>query len=138
MPRSMERSELVRRLILNEIGDDYENVDQIILPQVAKIGERCGLTIMRPEVVQALTELVEGGLAKAYLLSPWPGESRELEGMPPGDAVEEDFETYFLSTREGMELHLSDDSWWPLGDDEYIEPPPPHVRPVGPPKRNKA
>jgi len=33
----MERSELVRRLVLNEICDDYENVDQII-PQRATSG----------------------------------------------------------------------------------------------------
>ena len=32
----MDRIELVRLLFLGEICDDYENVDQIILPRVAK------------------------------------------------------------------------------------------------------
>ena len=54
--------------------DDYENVDQIILPTVAKLAaSEYGLTIERPEVVSALAGLVADGLAKAYLLS---GEQR--------------------------------------------------------------
>ena len=32
----MNRAELVRRLVLNSISDDYENIDQIILPMVAE------------------------------------------------------------------------------------------------------
>jgi len=37
--------------------------------------------------------------------------------MPPLDVVEENFETYFYITKKGMDLHLSDDSWWPFGND---------------------
>jgi hypothetical protein len=32
----MKRSDLVRLMVLNAISDDYENVDQVILPHVAK------------------------------------------------------------------------------------------------------
>jgi hypothetical protein len=62
----MSRSELVRRLVLNAICDDYENVDQILLPNVAKDGARFGLAVERPEVVNALAGLIEDGLAKTY------------------------------------------------------------------------
>ena len=57
-------------------------------------------------------ELVGGGLAKAYLLP----SSEPLQGMPGVDAVEENFTTYFYITEKGMDLHLSDDTWWPFDD----------------------
>ena len=99
----MTRSEFVRRLVLNEIGDDYENVDQVILRDAAETGAKCGLTIERSEVVEALASLIADGLAKAYVLpgperSPFSG---ELPGMPPLDDVEEYFRTYFYITKKG-------------------------------------
>jgi hypothetical protein len=106
----MDRSEFVRRLVLNSICDDYENIDQIILPEVAKDGAKCGLTIERSEVVDALAWLIADGMATAYLLSS-TGPSVELPGMPPVDEVEEYFKTYFYITKKGMDLHLSDDTW---------------------------
>ena len=111
----MNRRELVRKLVLSEISDDYENVDQCILRHVAEVGAKCGLTIERSEIVDALAELIDGGLAKAYILSgPKP---TELQSMPPLDVVEEYFKTYFYITKKGMALHLSDDTWWPLDDE---------------------
>ena len=62
--RSVKRSEFIRRLVLNYISDDYENVDQCILHDVGKDGTRCGLTIERHEIVAALGQLIEDGLAK--------------------------------------------------------------------------
>jgi hypothetical protein len=111
----MERSELIRRLVLNAICDDYENVDQIIFPQVSTDGAKLGLTIVRADVVDALATLISDGLAKAYVLTPDTG-SRDLPGMPPLHVVEELFETYFYITQKGMDLHMSDDSWWPFQD----------------------
>ena len=113
----MTRQVFVRRLVLNSICDDGENVDQIILSEVNRDAAKCGLTIERAEVVDALAQLVESGLAKAWLLSQWPGESREVEGMPPMDVVEEFFTTYFFITEKGMKAHLSDDAWWPFDDE---------------------
>jgi hypothetical protein len=87
----MERRELIRRLVLNSISDDFENVDQIILRDVAREGSKFGLSIERSDIVNALKGLIEDGLAKAYLLSgnlgpdPFAG---ELPGMPPLDVVE--------------------------------------------------
>jgi hypothetical protein len=41
------RSEFVERLVLNEICDDFENVDQVILREVNDTAAKCGLTIER-------------------------------------------------------------------------------------------
>jgi hypothetical protein len=114
----MSRSELVRRLILNAISDDYENVDQVILRQVAADGSKLGLAIGRAEVVDALAGLVEDGLAKAYDLSGTGPFCTELKTMPPLDDIEEDFHTYFYITKPGMDFHRSDDSWFPWEPDE--------------------
>jgi hypothetical protein len=66
----MMRPEFVQRLILNSMCDDFENVDQVILRNVAGVAAKCGLTVERPEVVENLRALVEAGLAKAYDLFP--------------------------------------------------------------------
>jgi hypothetical protein len=114
----MKRGEFVRRLVLNEICDDFENIDQIILPHVREDAQKCGLTVSRPEIVEALRGLVEDGLAKAYDLSgcgdPF---SRELPGMPQVDFVEENYKTYFYVTNKGMDIQVSDGSWWPFDDE---------------------
>src|SRR5713226_3735150 len=86
---TMNRSELVRWLVLNEISDDYENVDQIILANVAKQGAKLRLAIDRSEIVDALAHLIEEGLAKAYLLCAKEPCSTEVPGMPALDVIEE-------------------------------------------------
>jgi hypothetical protein len=117
----MDRRELIRKLVLNAICDDFENVDQIILPMVTKDCGDLGIASPeRPEIVSALASLVWEGLAKAYDLrnlrnsDPFSG---ELPGMPPADEVEENFRTYFYLTQKGMDVHCSDDPEWPFGDD---------------------
>jgi hypothetical protein len=84
---------------------------------VAGTGAKCGLAIDRAEVVEALSSLIEDGLAKAYLL---PSQD-PLPGMPLVDEIEEDFKTYFYITKEGMAVHLSDGAWWPLDDDQNLK-----------------
>jgi hypothetical protein len=103
----MDRIELVRLLVLRQICDDYENVDQIILPRAAKDAAKCGLVIERSEIVNVLTRLIQDGLAKAYVLSPFEPFSTELQGMPALDVIEADFETYFYATKKGIDLRLS-------------------------------
>jgi len=102
--------------------DDYENIDQIILPAVAKDCTRLGFSVERSEIVRAVGELVRDGLVKAYLLSRWEPFTTELPGMPPVDVVEEDFKTYFYPTGKGMNFHLSDDTWLPFDDDDNVLP----------------
>lgn len=118
----MNRQELVRRLVLRSICDDFENVDQVILRGVAEDGTKCGLTIERSEIVVALAGLIEDGLAKAYLLSGRDPFSNEFPGMPPIDIPEENFKTYFYITKKGMGVHLSDDTWYPLDDEGNLKP----------------
>jgi hypothetical protein len=113
----MTRNEFVRWLVLNEITDDFENVDQVILRNVSQTGSKCGLTIERSEVVAALASLVQDGLAKAYRLP----SQEPLQGMPICDEIEEYFKTYFYVTKEGMAVHLADDSWWPLDEDQKLK-----------------
>ena len=110
---------------MNAMCDDFENIDQIILPEVARDCAKLGFSVERAEIVKTVSELVEDGLAKAYDLSgtiigmPFSG---ELQGMPPVDIVEEDFKTYFYLTKKGMDFHLSDDTWWPFDDDDNVLP----------------
>jgi len=112
----MNRSELVRRMVLREISDDYENVDQIILPNVGKECAKLGFVVERSDIVDALADLIKDGLAQAYLLSTTEP-AKELQGMPPLDVVEEYFETYFYITKKGMDFYQSDDTWWPFDDE---------------------
>jgi hypothetical protein len=115
----MERRELIRRLVLNSICDDFENVDQMIFSDVSRDASKLGLRIERSDIVHALKGLIEDGLAKAYLLSGATGTdpfAAELPGIPALDVVEQDFPTYFYITKSGMDFHLADDSWWPFDD----------------------
>jgi len=108
----MTREEFVQRLIVNAMCDDYDNVDQVILRDVAGVAAKCGLTVDRAEVVQNLRVLVEAGLVKAYHLSAREPFATELDGMPPLDIPEEDFSTYFYPTPKGLDWHKSDGTWW--------------------------
>jgi hypothetical protein len=117
----VDRRELVLSFVLNSICDDCENVDQIILNQVAADGAKCGLTIERGEIVDALSRMIEDDLAKAYILSCWEP-AIELQGMPNIEVPEEYFETYFYITEKGMGLHESDKAWWPFDDDGELRP----------------
>jgi hypothetical protein len=106
-------------MVLNEICDDFENVDQIVFPHVARDMAVCGMKVTRAEVVTALRGLVGDGFAKAYTLSgrmrdPFAG---ELKSMPAIDEPEEDFSTYFYVTPEGLALHEADGSWYPFDDE---------------------
>ena len=109
-------------MVLNAMCDDYENVDQVILPEVARDCAKLGFSVERAEIVKTLAELVSNGLAKAYRLSGRKPFSTEFEGMPSLDIVEEYFETYFYPTKKGMDFHLSDDTWWPFDDDDDVLP----------------
>jgi hypothetical protein len=109
-------------MVLDAMSDDYENIDQIILPVVAKDCARLGFSVERSEIVKAVEGLVQEGMVKAYLLTGDQSSTRELDGMPPVDIVEEDFKTYFYPTKKGFDFHLSDETWWPFDDDDNVLP----------------
>jgi len=112
----MERSELIRRIVLGNICTDYENLDQTILHDAARDARRLGFNIERQDVVEALRDLVSNGFAHAYRLSPSEQSLVKLDTMPPLEEVEEYFETYFLVTPAGRDFELADHSWWPFDD----------------------
>jgi len=120
----MTRSEFIRRLVLNAIRDDFESVDQVILPEVPQVGAKCGLAVHRSDVLEALRALVAGGLAKAYDLSATDRDpfSGGIQGMPSLAVPEKDFRTYFYVTKQGMDFHLADGTWYPLDDEDELRP----------------
>ena len=91
-------------MVLNEICDDYENVDQIILPQVAQNAVKCGLVIERSEIVEALAGLIQDGMAKAYLLSTWSRSRLNFKACRRSMSSRSTFETYFFVTKKGIEF----------------------------------
>jgi hypothetical protein len=108
----MTRKELVCRFVLNEIGDDYENLEHI-RSLIAKEAERCGLVISIVEIAQALVDLMEAGLAKAYKLTPTRRTAEEVPSVPSLDRIGE---YYFWATPKGIELQVSDGDWYPFDE----------------------
>jgi|SRR6185312_13048228 len=101
-------------MVLRAISDDYENMDQVILRDVAKNGAKLGLAVGRSDIVDALAGPDRGRTGQGLFLA----STKELQGMPPLDVVEEYFKTYFYITKKGMDLHLSDDMWAAFDDDD--------------------
>jgi hypothetical protein len=88
----VNRRELIQRLVLNAICDDYENVDQV------------------PSLSRAAWP--------RRISYPVPG--KLTESMPSLEVVEANFQTYFYITKQGMVLHRSDDKWWPFDDESKL------------------
>jgi hypothetical protein len=109
----MTRTEFVRRFVLMEIADDYENLEHI-RTTVARDGSRCGMTISDTEIFRALADLIEAGLAKAYRLS-GTAPAEVIPGVPRPREIE-DVHTYFWATSDGGDLVVSDREWWPFDD----------------------
>jgi hypothetical protein len=108
----MNRNELTRMFVLNEIGDDYENLEKIA-KEVTALGTRCGLTLDLPEISNALMYLMEAGLARAYRLSPTrPNE--EIQVVPPQEQLPD---LYFLATAKGAGEHQRLEQYWPFDDE---------------------
>ena len=115
---NVNRTELVRHLVLTAISDDYENLE-MIHQLVAKRSSRCGLSISISEIIRALGNLIEAGFASPYQLS-GTAPPQVMEGrLSPGQF--EDFYTYFLTTQKGMELLRSDRSSWPFDEQDLLK-----------------
>ena len=115
-----DRAELIRMFVLDEIMDDYEELDHIT-ERIAPLGRQCGVLIQRQDVAQALISLTENGFAKAYSLG---RNSREIEGVPPLDTIQDSDQytrCYFLVTDSGREEHRRQDSLWPFDDDGKLK-----------------
>lgn len=107
----MNRPELLRRFVLNEVADDYENLEKIY-SEVSSLGSRCGLSLPRGEIKQALVDLIEARLVKAYRLT--TNSVEEFDGVPEAERMDD---SYFWITPRGKDLLVSDGDWWPFDDE---------------------
>jgi hypothetical protein len=75
------------------------------------------LTIEKFEVVQSLTELVELGWAKAWLLDASSKPPEEFDHVPSLVEMEDPFGAWFYITEVGLEfLRANRDRLWPFDD----------------------
>lgn len=119
----MTREELVRLAVLMNIADACEEPVHVYQCVAADLGP-CGLWVAPEETQQALTELIESGLAKAYRMSgafsrePY---AEELQGLPPFDGS---YDYTFWITEDGLRSlaagRARDD--WPLDDCHDVIP----------------
>ena len=115
------RSELVRRLTLNWICDDYENLAVSIEMPVIRDGGACGLYIEKEEIARALSELVELGLAKAYRMGGSNlGPPGEMDRMPSLAEMEDPDGAWFYRTDAGLKVQLEPWEPWPFDDDNVL------------------
>jgi hypothetical protein len=95
----MTRAELIRMFVLTEC-DGYEEIGWIT-KWVVEFGTKCGLTITRDEIVQALRVLMELGYLRAFKFTQQaPRQNKEYEGMPSLEEIAA-FDPYF-KTRDGL------------------------------------
>ena len=116
----MNRSELLRLFILDDIADDYEEIEHIT-GNVTALAQKCGLTVSSGEVREELMNLIDAGFAKAYRFT---GRHlpEDIRGRPLPEELEETATgyVYFWITESGRELHGSRDDWWPFDDDDSL------------------
>lgn len=92
----MEKTALLRSLVMDAIANDYEDFATIVEDVAAWASER-DICVTAPEISASLFELVKSGLAKAYALSNSP---REVQLNDPPDGSEG---WYFLLTKQGRQ-----------------------------------
>jgi len=115
----MTREDLIRQLLLSQtIADDYDEIDRIT-ECVTRNAAKCGVEVTPNEVRSYVWELLNHGLAKAYLLS-----TREpyVLGIPGVPSIEELDEYYFLLTEKGIEALNATTAPWPFDEDDNLLP----------------
>jgi hypothetical protein len=106
--------ELTRQIVLGAIADDYEEPNHIYQDVEAR-ATTCGIPITVGSVQRILLELVEQGLAKAYILSPFEPVV-ELDGAP---RIETIANHYFWITPYGLTVFRTarDSNDWPFDEE---------------------
>jgi hypothetical protein len=101
------------------IADDYEEPNHVYR-DVAVRAVACGIPVTPISVERVLLELVEQGLAKAYVLSPFDPVI-ELETAP---RLEEIADYYFWITPNGLSMFRAarDSNEWPFDDEGDLKP----------------
>ena len=91
--------------VLNELGDDYENVQHIV-ERVQPWGTDHGMLISVEEISAALISLVEAKLVAAYNLT---GLTASHTPLTQRILIDEIGTLYFLQTKEGeAKQHVND------------------------------
>jgi len=109
----MTRAELIRMFVLNSFCDDYEDIEQI-MEHTGEVGPKCGLTISREDIIQALRELIDLRYARAWdLTQPKREPTKEYQGMPTPEEIGP-LDPWFFRTSEGLSSStpLSTDRLW--------------------------
>ena len=111
----MNRKELVRIVVLLDVSDDYETTVHIA-QRLTNVANTCRVAFERHEVVDALSELLNTGLANVYRLSPY-APVEKIVGIPSASEFDDDY-THFYITDEGkMEIDRMRRGAWPFDDD---------------------
>src|SRR5208283_3293115 len=78
---------------------------------VSKDAADCGMPVERSDILRALTEGIESGLAQAYRLAV---DAEPLQEMPSLEEMETPHTIDYYLTPKGMELHLAYNDLWPF------------------------
>jgi len=109
----MERNELLRRMVLNKISDDYENVDQMISKHRNRMCQARMSSLSDQTLSGHWPKLIDDGLAKAHLL-PGMEQARDPSGYAAARCVKENLKTDFYLTQKGLDLQHSEGAWSPF------------------------
>jgi hypothetical protein len=118
---AMTRADVIRRILIRGICDDYEDIERIANWTVP-MGSKCGLHLTHDDIIQALRELIELGHARAYDL--------EYCADPPTESQQEvitPMNPSFSRTEEGSAYQQANLSTGPFDEDHNLReiwPPP--------------
>ena len=110
------RFDLLSRFVLDAICDDYENLAEVS-KHVGGLGQRCGLTFESDEIIRALGDLMNRGLARGFLLTPNSKPPNEVDRLPDEKEIGK---YYFRVTQRGMDLQLAPYDEWPFDDENVL------------------
>jgi hypothetical protein len=114
----VKRSDLLEVLVLNVIGDNYEDLAHIGGRVGLDAGD-CGMNFSLPELTHALAGIIRRGWASAYRLSGKAPYAVELAGVPPAEEIA-DF--YHTATAAGLAILAADIPGWPFDDHGKLLP----------------
>jgi hypothetical protein len=105
----MTRTDLLRILILNDVADDYENLEHVTA-EVARVAAINRLRIDREEVCIELSNLIAYGLIGAYRLS-----ASSINEVAAVTAAASLGDYYYWQTPKGRAAHQNVE--WPFDDE---------------------
>ena len=102
----MTKTQLLEIFVLNEVSDDYENL-QYIVEHVQKWSAEYGLTPTRSEIVTALISLIEAEMISAFDLS-----AKSPIVIDVTDLTGKMDDLWYYQTPAGKTLHQQNDEFY--------------------------